>query len=325
MEVLELSGITYVKASSIARDLGYTADYVGQLCRSGKVDAQLVGRSWFVSEGSIRSHKDSRYRSNSIKTKQNLSAQKEQAIEVNKDKMEEREFSVPINAKHFYSKAVEPKNNYTEDQSELIPTLTEKKSLGSTPIEIRHADAKTIPVERGYVSYALKATELPKIRFKGKLELQAVPESAPVDQKDTESETTSSEKTIQVSTDDTEAEALPITSKETQTTEASKTKTISDKLNQKIPLQRNGAITMKRAASVESEHVQELPIVSVPGASTRSGRATFICITTSLLLALTLSAALIFVDQTIVMDDASAEKSIRYSLNISAAIESIFP
>ena len=68
MNVLEVNGEKYVKASSLARELGYTADYIGQLCRAGKVSAQLVGRSWYVSETSLRAHKKNRYRSNKNKT-----------------------------------------------------------------------------------------------------------------------------------------------------------------------------------------------------------------------------------------------------------------
>lgn len=69
METISVNGETYVKASSIARELGYTTDYVGQLCRSGAVEGQIVGRSWYVSEDSLRQHKKSRYRSTAAKSK----------------------------------------------------------------------------------------------------------------------------------------------------------------------------------------------------------------------------------------------------------------
>ncbi|KKT75025.1 MAG: hypothetical protein UW71_C0009G0015, partial [Parcubacteria group bacterium GW2011_GWB1_44_7] len=36
---------------------GYTQDYVGQLCRSEKVDARRIGRTWYVCEKSILEHK----------------------------------------------------------------------------------------------------------------------------------------------------------------------------------------------------------------------------------------------------------------------------
>jgi len=62
METLEHAGVTYVKVTTLAKKFKYTADYIGQLCRTGKVDCQLVGRAWFVSESSLVAHKSDRYK-----------------------------------------------------------------------------------------------------------------------------------------------------------------------------------------------------------------------------------------------------------------------
>ena len=72
MEEISVNGETYVKASVLAKNFGYTADYIGQLCRSGQVKATLVGRSWYVNEDSVREHRKGRYRSNSAKAKDHL-------------------------------------------------------------------------------------------------------------------------------------------------------------------------------------------------------------------------------------------------------------
>jgi len=53
MNTVVIDGVTYTKASVLAKKFRYTTDYVGQLCRSQRVDAQLVGRSWYVSEISL--------------------------------------------------------------------------------------------------------------------------------------------------------------------------------------------------------------------------------------------------------------------------------
>ena len=45
MQSVVLNGKKFIKASEAAKAAGYTADYVGQLCRNEKIDAQLVGRS----------------------------------------------------------------------------------------------------------------------------------------------------------------------------------------------------------------------------------------------------------------------------------------
>ena len=72
MEVLNVGGKEYVKASVIARELGYTADYVGQLCRGRKVNAKLVGRSWYVDRDSMGLHKEGRYRGSQVKRRKAL-------------------------------------------------------------------------------------------------------------------------------------------------------------------------------------------------------------------------------------------------------------
>ncbi|MEN9614018.1 MAG: hypothetical protein RLZZ347_325 [Candidatus Parcubacteria bacterium] len=54
---LVLNGKTYISARRGAEIAGYSGDYVGQLCRAGKIDAEMVGKSWFVSESSLVSHK----------------------------------------------------------------------------------------------------------------------------------------------------------------------------------------------------------------------------------------------------------------------------
>jgi hypothetical protein len=53
METLEANGVNYIKATVLAKRLHYTTDYIGQLCRQGKVEAKLVGRAWFVNETSF--------------------------------------------------------------------------------------------------------------------------------------------------------------------------------------------------------------------------------------------------------------------------------
>lgn len=54
---LLFDGVRYVSSSRAAKLVGYTKDYVGQLCRAGKLEARFVGRSWYVSEDGIRRHK----------------------------------------------------------------------------------------------------------------------------------------------------------------------------------------------------------------------------------------------------------------------------
>jgi len=55
-EELTVDGVRYV-SSRLASDIsGYAQDYIGQLCRDGKLDSRRVGRSWYIRKGSLLSY-----------------------------------------------------------------------------------------------------------------------------------------------------------------------------------------------------------------------------------------------------------------------------
>ncbi|MAZ56417.1 hypothetical protein CL653_01360 [bacterium] len=106
MKTIEIEGIIYKKATDLAKELGYTTDYIGQLCRAGKVEAEFVGRSWYVNPDSIIEHKTNRYRSNKEKTKQ--------AVKQYQD----------MQAVHLTTKDTTPSTyTYEVDESDLVPSL----------------------------------------------------------------------------------------------------------------------------------------------------------------------------------------------------------
>ncbi|HEY4500948.1 MAG TPA: hypothetical protein VJI70_01615 [Candidatus Paceibacterota bacterium] len=47
----------YISSKRAAKVTGYAKDYIGQLCREGRVPARLVGRSWYVLEAAIQDHR----------------------------------------------------------------------------------------------------------------------------------------------------------------------------------------------------------------------------------------------------------------------------
>jgi hypothetical protein len=48
----------YISSSRAAKITGYANDYIGQLCRDGKLECRMVGRSWYVSFNSLINHKN---------------------------------------------------------------------------------------------------------------------------------------------------------------------------------------------------------------------------------------------------------------------------
>ncbi len=57
MDELVIDEKKYVSTKRAAKETGYAKDYVGQLCREGRVPARLVGRSWYVLEAAIKDHR----------------------------------------------------------------------------------------------------------------------------------------------------------------------------------------------------------------------------------------------------------------------------
>lgn len=137
MERISVNGEEYVKASSIARELGYTSDYVGQLCRAGKVDAERVGRNWFVNEQSIRDHKKDRYRSTVAKSRQ----------AIQKSFQKPAEDTTPRTLRensHFYQKAVQNQDvQYEPDSHDLIPSPGKKEQQAVSEPEQAKASQTT--------------------------------------------------------------------------------------------------------------------------------------------------------------------------------------
>lgn len=52
-----LNGKVHVSSKRAAEITGYAKDYIGQLCREGRIEARLVGRSWYAEEESLRKHR----------------------------------------------------------------------------------------------------------------------------------------------------------------------------------------------------------------------------------------------------------------------------
>jgi len=179
MNSISIDNEKYVKATDIARELGYTADYVGQLCRSKKVEAQLVGRSWYVLEGSIHEHKKTRYRSTKAASKATVSRSLETEAE-NGD----TSFQIDINKKEtpthrkirtgyaqesFYGHSVKKKKHtYFEDDSELMPvSKTKAAKTGHLPVTL--AGSKRISIKSKSNDYDFTPQERPELVFSGSL------------------------------------------------------------------------------------------------------------------------------------------------------------
>lgn len=57
MDEITIGEKTYISSKQAAKITGYAKDYIGQLCREGRVEARLVGRNWYVLDSAIREHR----------------------------------------------------------------------------------------------------------------------------------------------------------------------------------------------------------------------------------------------------------------------------
>lgn len=174
MEEISVNGEIYIKASVLAKNFGYTADYVGQLCRSGQVKATLVGRSWYVNEDSIREHRKGRYRSSASKSKDLLRQEVENRV-------------VTSNSTPVKSHAI--KSRYESDESDLFPALnkpvTEEKATDANVVEEKVAENK---VETNTGSLPIRKEGQLKIHRNPAPILRTIPRSASISSKPTPSQ-----------------------------------------------------------------------------------------------------------------------------------------
>lgn len=56
-DIFILEGKKYISSRRASEISDYASDYIGQLCRAEKLDCRMIGRTWFVTEESLRVHK----------------------------------------------------------------------------------------------------------------------------------------------------------------------------------------------------------------------------------------------------------------------------
>jgi hypothetical protein len=176
MKEVTINGVSYLPASALAKQFRYTTDYIGQLCRAKKVDAQLVGRSWYVNPLSLEAHKSTKYA-------KNISSEK--TIE-NKDKVEISRIDVEssltkntikaTNAKpqNFASRIEWQPAKYEDDEGDLFPVV--KREIKPMRVHVGLADATPVSIKTTAKAIDMVAEELPTVSLKGKLSISSLEE-----------------------------------------------------------------------------------------------------------------------------------------------------
>ncbi len=131
MDELTLEGKKYLSSKRAAKITGYAKDYVGQMCREGRVNARLVGRSWYVLEDSIREHRFGKEKNTSDNAEVLITDAPDDSS------LEEQE---------------EPKIRYTAEKTVPIQTVVPKRSFLASEIQYIQKEEQTIRHETQGVS-----------------------------------------------------------------------------------------------------------------------------------------------------------------------------
>lgn len=180
MDVISVNGVSYEKASVLAKEFKYTSDYIGQLCRARKVDAQLVGRTWYVNRESLETHRSSRY----SKVDQFVDDKTfEYKVKINKSRIDvqpalNKKVAKILNHEQNFAKRIDWKPvKYEYDSSDLIPNLLSERQK----INVDLAEAEKIVVRNTSKNIDLISEDLPIVSLSGDINITSADENYDVE------------------------------------------------------------------------------------------------------------------------------------------------
>ncbi len=158
MDVIEISGSRYIKATDAARAVGYTTDYVGQLSRSGKIDAKRIGRVWYVNEEEILAHKKGRGRSNKQKTQEAFQKAKAEVAPVGQI---HHSLYNPKLSPEYRKRLLDIPVNYERDEAPLLPPSVKKEEPKESMSE-EEVEALVAAIPDGTIARELEVDTSPE-------------------------------------------------------------------------------------------------------------------------------------------------------------------
>jgi hypothetical protein len=170
MDTVTIDGVEYVKANVLAKKLKYTSDYIGQLCRGKKVDAHLVGRTWYVYPPSLEGHKTTRYAElrSSDKTINNSiiksSSRRDVISPIAKS-------TAKSQSPNFHNRVFWKNQSYQEDAADLLPMIN-KDAPPVTKMPITMADSERVRVSSVSKNVTMITQPMPAVVLAGTLKVQ---------------------------------------------------------------------------------------------------------------------------------------------------------
>ena len=187
METISHDGTVFTKATVLAKKYRYTTDYIGQLCRAGKVESKLIGRAWFVSEEALLKHKTDRYsvtRLPEIIINSRLVSEKSPSLSVSRSilpvlsKTTHRSLPTEQHLVIHHDKNSSTRiATYHQDFGALEPTTHAKTLVTKIPKAITQVAevSKNIPIILGEkAKHTLTFEPLPEVSLQGNLAIQSL-------------------------------------------------------------------------------------------------------------------------------------------------------
>ena len=185
MKTVTIEGEVYTKVSILADKFGYTGDYIGQLCRSNKVEARLIGRAWYVNEYSLNKHKDTRYVT--LRANEKISKLSSELVSVphvpktvvkpTLSKLTKRSILNPDNYHWITRTEILPESTYFHDDHDLVPEAkitnapVELLKPAKIPVELSDATKVSIKVTEKN-PYEISFSDLPEVSLQGQVTIE---------------------------------------------------------------------------------------------------------------------------------------------------------
>jgi hypothetical protein len=119
-KALLIDGKEYISAVRAAKKIGYASDYMGQLCRSGRVAGTLIGKTWYVDYQSILEHRRTRKQ----KGRKKAGAIPESFVPQVENVSDVESVASEAGVGSLYSVEAKPVVQYGADNSPALPQLT---------------------------------------------------------------------------------------------------------------------------------------------------------------------------------------------------------
>lgn len=175
MDEITIGEKTYISSKQAAKITGYAKDYIGQLCREGRVEARLVGRNWYVLDSAIREHRFGKEEEKEVASAPEI-LQTEEALDRSSAwKKPQYEAEIPVLVPSFSGKAAETVGapaiadmqsawkEWFQDrqavQEDILPDLS------TTQEEEQNASAAELPEKDPDIAYEEETVTVSRIQY----------------------------------------------------------------------------------------------------------------------------------------------------------------